>query len=187
MGFFSGGKSWNTSDTYSGLRGTNYFDSLASRTPGDYNFGMNTIRGRVADSNPLGLTANGLTNAQNAAFNTLGKQMFGDVSSNYASRGFLSPDNISGVIGSSLQQVAPQLMGQIYQNQMGNQSVMSDRFAALNSLLNSGQGLLGSYTHSAGNTTSGGLGYGLLSSAGGGAGAGAGQALGAKAAMALMA
>lgn len=164
MGFFSGGSSTQQSDSYSGLRGTGQFGNAASDTGTGYTFGLNTIKSRVGDMNPLGLNANGLTTAQNNAFATLGKQMFGNVSGSYAGRGFLSPDNINGVVGSALQQVAPQLMGQIYQNQMGNQSVMSDRFGALNNLLSTGSGLLGSESHSTAKTQSPGLGYNFLNS-----------------------
>jgi len=148
MGFFSGGSSTQTSDSYSGLRNTKQFGRVMGDTGYGYDFGINKIRDRINDNNPLGLMANGLTGAQNNAFATLGKQMFGDVSGSYAGRGFLSPDNVSGVIGSSLQQAAPQLMGQVFQNQMGNQSIMSDRFGALNNLLSTGSGLLGSENHS---------------------------------------
>ncbi|MGL5936020.1 MAG: hypothetical protein ACRCZI_10435 [Cetobacterium sp.] len=89
-----------------------------------------------------------MTDAQMKAFDTLGKNIFSGVSSNYAGRGFMSPDNITGVLGSSLTQAAPSLMDQVFKNQMGNQSVMSDRFAALSNLLNTGTGLAGSENHS---------------------------------------
>lgn len=148
MGFFSGGSSWSKSDSYSGLRGTRYFKPFAQDIPADYRFGMDTAKSRVADTNPFGITANGLTDQQNDAFKTLGDQLFANHSGSYASRGFLSPENISGVIGSSLTQAAPALMEQVYKNQLGNQSVMSDRFAQLLNMLNQGQGLLGAESHS---------------------------------------
>lgn len=146
MGFFSGGGTTSTSESYSGLRGTDQFKPLSERLGSGFTFGMNTAQDRVNDANPLGLESNGLTRAQMDAFNTLGKNLFSGVSSNFAGRGFLSPDNVTGVLGSSLTQAAPQLMNQVFQNQMGNQSVMSDRFSALRALLDTGTGLAGSQT-----------------------------------------
>jgi hypothetical protein len=96
-----------------------------------------------------------MTDAQMKAFNTLGQNLFSNVSSNFAGRGFMSPDNVTGVLGSSLTQAAPQLMQQVFQNQMGNQSVMSDRFGALRGLLDTGTGLAGSQTKSHSQTKAG--------------------------------
>lgn len=146
MGFFSGGGTTSTSESYTGLRGTDQFKPLSERLGSGFTFGMDTAQRRVGDENPLGLGTNGLTGAQMDAFNTLGKNLFSGVSSNFAGRGFLSPDNVTGVLGSSLTQAAPQLMNQVFQNQMGNQSVMSDRFGALRGLLDTGTGLAGSQT-----------------------------------------
>lgn len=165
MGFFSGGGTTSTSESYSGLRGTDQFKPLAQRLGSGFQFGMDTAQQRVGDVNPLGLGANGLTDAQNAAFNTLGKNLFSNVSGSYANRGFLSPESVSGVIGSSLTQAAPQLMNQIYQNQMGQQSVLSDRFSALRGLLDTGTGLAGSETKSQSRTTSGNMLGGALAGA----------------------
>lgn len=89
-----------------------------------------------------------MTEAQTRAFDTLGKNLFSGVSSNYAGRGFVSPESITGVLGSSMTQAAPQLMGQVFQNQMGQQSILSDRFNALRSLLDTGTGLAGTQTKS---------------------------------------
>lgn len=146
MGFFSGGKS--TSESYSGLRGTDQFAPLTERLGSGFQFGMDLARKRAGEENPLGLNESGLTDAQTRAFNTLGQNLFSGVSSNYAGRGFMSPENVSGVLGSSLTQAAPQLMGQVFQNQMGQQSVLSDRFGALRGLLDTGTGLAGSQTKS---------------------------------------
>ncbi len=146
MGLFSGGQSRSTSESWSGLRGTGYFNPAAKAAGQGYTFGMDLAKQRAQETNPFQLNAQGLTGAQQNAFNTLGQQMFGNVSSNYAGRGFLSPENVSGVIGSSLQQVAPQLMDQIFKNQMGTQSVLSDRFGALRGMLDTGTGLLGQHT-----------------------------------------
>jgi len=143
MGLFSGGQSRSTSESFSGLRGTGYFNPTVKSTGSGYTFGLDLAKQRAGETNPFQLNASGLTAAQQNAFNTLGQQMFGNVSSNYASRGFLSPENVSGVVGSSLQQVAPQLMGQVFQNQMGQQQVLSDRFGQLREMLNTGTGLLG--------------------------------------------
>ena len=155
MGFFSGGGTTSTSESYTGLRGTDQFKPLSERLGSGFTFGMDTAQRRVGDENPLGLGANGLTGAQMDAFNTLGKNLFSGVSSNFAGRGFLSPDNVTGVLGSSLTQAAPQLMNQVFQNQMGNQSVMSDRFSALRGLLDTGTGLAGSQTKSHSQTKGG--------------------------------
>lgn len=155
MGFFSGGGTTSTSESYSGLRGTDQFKPLSERLGSGFQFGMDTAQNRVNDANPLGLGANGLTDAQNLAFNTLGKNLFSNVSGSFANRGFLSPESVSGVIGSSLTQAAPQLMGQVFQNQMGNQSVLSDRFSALRGLLDTGTGLAGSQTKSHSQTKGG--------------------------------
>ena len=157
MGFFSGGGTTSTSESYSGLRGTDQFKPLTKQLGSGFQFGMDTARQRVGELNPLGLGANGLTDAQNTAFNTLGKNLFSNVSGSYANRGFLSPESVSGVIGSSLTQAAPQLMGQIFQNQMGQQSVLSDRFGALRGLLDTGTGLAGSQTKSTSQTKGGNL------------------------------
>lgn len=148
MGFFSGGSTTSTSDSYSGLRGTKQFKPLINQIGSGFQTGMDFAKGRLADTNPFGLGANGLTGAQMDAFNTLGKNLFSGVSSNYASRGFLSPENISGVVGSSLTQAAPQLLQQVFQNQVANESAMTDRFGALKSLLDTGTGLAGNETHS---------------------------------------
>ncbi|MGL5935271.1 MAG: hypothetical protein ACRCZI_06570 [Cetobacterium sp.] len=146
MGFFSGGKS--TSESYTGLRGTDQFSPLTSQLGSGFKFGMDTAKDRIGDLNPLGLNASGLTDAQMNAFNTMGKNLFSGVSSNYANRGFVSPESITGVLGSSMTQAAPQLMDQVFKNQMGQQSVLSDRFSALRGLLDSGSGMLGSYNKS---------------------------------------
>lgn len=52
MGFFSGGKS--TSESFSGLRGTDQFAPLASQLGSGFQFGMDVARQRVGDVNPLG-------------------------------------------------------------------------------------------------------------------------------------
>jgi len=143
MGLFSGGNTQSTSTSYSGLRGTKQFRPLATDLGSGFSFGMNRAKAQLGDENPLGLNASGLTDSQMSAFNTLGKNLFSGVSSNYASRGFLNPENVSGVLGSSLTQAAPQLMDQVYKNQMGQQQVLSDRFSALRGLLDTGTGLAG--------------------------------------------
>jgi len=148
MGLFSGGTSQSTSTSYSGLRGTKEFTPLAEQLGEGYKFGIDTAKQRVGEMNPLGLNASGLTDSQMSAFNTLGKNLFSGMSSNYAGRGFLNPENVSGVLGSSLAQAAPQLMDQIYKNQMGQQQVLSDRFGTLRGLLDTGTGLAGSQSSS---------------------------------------
>lgn len=155
MGFFSGGSTTSTTDSFSGLRGTKQFKPLIGQIGSGFETGMNFAKGRLQDTNPFQLNAStGLTAPQMAAFNTLGQNLFSNVSSNYAGRGFLSPENIGGVVGSSLQQAAPQLLGQVFQNQVANESAVQDRFGALRGLLDTGTGLAGSETHSTSRTTS---------------------------------
>jgi hypothetical protein len=165
MGFFSGGKTTSESQSFSGLRGTDQFKPLSRQLGSGFQFGMDTARQRVGDMNPLGLNASGLTDAQMNAFNTLGKNLFSGVSSNFAGRGFVSPDNITGVLGSSMTQAAPQLMDQVFKNQMGQQSVLSDRFGALRGLLDTGTGLAGQESRSTSTTTSGNMLGGALAGA----------------------
>ncbi len=155
MGFFSGGSSTSTYDAYSGLRGIlskNDLNTFASSVPADYNFGMNFAKTRLQDTNPFQLDASGLTAPQLSAFKTLSDQLFSNNSGRYASRGFLSPENAGAVSGDVLSQLAPQLMGQVFQNQLANEQVKADRFAQLKGLLDSSQGFLGGESHSTSTT-----------------------------------
>lgn len=165
MGFFSGGKSTATSDAYSGLRGTNYFQPLASQLPGGFDFGLNYAKGQLGDTNPLQIGDNGLTNPQLGAFKTLSDQLFSNNSGQYASRGILSPESTSAISGSVLSQLGPQLMQQVFQNQLANQQIKADRFAALKGILDSGTGMLGSESHSTATSTGGNLLGGALAGA----------------------
>lgn len=166
MGFFSGGKSYQNSESFSGLRvkkGTGddntAFNSLLYRTPGDLNFTVDALKARTQDTNPFQLNSQGFMASQMEGVNQFGKNMFNDVSSNYAGRGFLAPENVAGVIGSAVTNASPQLMQQIYQNQAGNQAVQSDRFNQLNQALSLYSGLLGGQSQSQGTTTSNGIGF----------------------------
>lgn len=170
MGFFSGGSSTSTSNAYSGLRGIlskNDLNTFASSVPTDYNFGMNFAKTRLQDTNPFQLDANGLTAPQLSAFKTLSDQLFSNNSGRYAARGFLSPESAGAVSGDALTQLAPQLMGQVFQNQLANEQTKADRFAQLKSLLDSSQGFLGGESHST-STSKGGnmLGQALAGSIG---------------------
>lgn len=155
MGFFSGGSSTSKSDAYSGLRGilsNTELKPFASSVPVDYNFGMNFAKTRLNEANPFQLDASGLTAPQLSAFKTLSDQLFSNNSGRYASRGLLSPENAGAVSGDVLTQLAPQLMGQVFQNQLANEQAKADRFAQLKGLLDSSQGFLGGESHSTSTT-----------------------------------
>lgn len=155
MGFFSGGSSTSTSDAYSGLRGIlpkKTLSTFASSVPTDYNFGMNFAKNRLQDTNPFQLDSNGLTTPQLSAFKTLSDQLFSNNSGRYASRGLLSPENAGAISGDALTQLAPQLMGQVFQNQLANEQAKVDRFAQLKGLLDSSQGFLGGEHHATSTT-----------------------------------
>jgi len=148
MGFFSGGKTTSQTDSFSGLRGTTQFKPFAERLSSGFNTGLDFATNRLKNTNPFQLnTSTGLTAPQQNAFNVLGQNLFSNVSSNFANRGFVSPEATSGVIGSSLTQAAPQLLQQIFQNQVATEGAVGDRFAALRGLLDTGTGLAGSESH----------------------------------------
>jgi hypothetical protein len=166
MGFFSGGKSEQRTDAFSGLRGNDMsgYNALLARTPGDVNFLTNSLQDRTRNTNPFNLNSQGFMASQMEGVNQLGKNMFADVSSNYAMRGLSNPQNVSGVVGSALTQASPALMGMIQQNEVANQNEVSNRFAALNQAMQLYPGLLGQESHSVQKTTSPQLGYTLGSS-----------------------
>lgn len=172
MGFFSGGKSTSTSDSFSGLRGYDMsgYNALMGRTPGDVNFLTNRLQDRVGNSNPLGLNSQGFTPEQMQGVNVFGQNLFNNVSGNYASRGFTSPENINGVIGSAVTQATPQLMSMIGTNQMNNQQLVGNRFDQLQNAMNLYPQLLGGQTHQTSTTTAPGLGYTFGSSVANGLG-----------------
>lgn len=194
MGFFSGGKSESRSDAFSGLRGSDMsgYNQLLARTPGDVNFLTNSLQDRTKDTNPFQLNSQGLMAGQMEGVNTLGRNMFADLSSNYASRGLNNAENISGVVGSALREASPALMSLIQSNTVANANEVNNRFGALNQAMQLYPALLGHEQHSSQKTSSPGLGYtfgsalatsmgqGLGSSLfGGGSGGGGGSASGA--------
>ncbi len=152
MGFFSGGQTTSTSDSYSGLRGTKYLRPVASELPGGFQFGMNYAKTALGDTNPFQLQENGLTAPQMSAFKTLSDQLFSNNSARYASRGILSPESAGAISGDALTQMTPQLMAQVFQNQVASEQAKSDRFSRLKALLDSGTGLLGQENHSTSTT-----------------------------------
>lgn len=160
MGLFSGGKSESRSDAYSGLRGTDMsgYNALLARTPGDVNFLTNRLQKQV-DENPFTLNAQGFMPEQMAGVNMLGKNMFADVSANYAARGLNSPGNISGVVGSALAAASPQLMGMVQQNVLGLEQAKQNRFQMLQNAMNLYPSLLGQESHTLQKTSAPGIGY----------------------------
>ena len=164
MGFFSGGSTISKNDSYSGLRTGDAnlnggFVNLLKRTPQDFNFAVDALKARTQDTNPFQLNSQGFTAPQMEGVNQFGKNLFNSVSSNYAGRGFLAPDNVAGVIGSAVTQASPTLMQQIYQNQAANQDAQSTRFGQLNQALAMYSGLLGGEDHSFAKQTAPGIGY----------------------------
>lgn len=156
MGFFSGGKSTSTAESFSGLRGIQGGKPLrevVSGIPTAFNFGLDYSKNLLNDTNPYQLQDNGLTAPQLSAFRTLGDQLFSNESGRYASRGLLSPENAGAISGSALTQLAPQLLGQVFANQQANQQAKTDRFAMLKSLLDTGTGLLGQQSKATSTTT----------------------------------
>jgi hypothetical protein len=154
MGFFDGGSS--ESKSYSGLRNdynNSAFLNVLDRTPNDLNFLVNRLQKDVSSPLPsFNLNPQGFLPQQMEGVNTLGANLFGNVSSNYASRGLSSPANVSGVVGSALKQAAPQLMPIIGQNVRDSilipETVKQQRFASLQNAMNLYPSLLGSSSSS---------------------------------------
>jgi len=153
MGFFSGGSTTSTSDSYSGLRGTGQFKGLTKGLGSGFQTGLDFATNRLQDTNPFGLDrSTGLTAPQMAGFNKLASNLFSQFSGSGAARGMLSPENVGAIGGSALTQAAPQLLQQIFQNQVATEGAVGDRFGALRGLLDTGTGLAGSETHSTSTT-----------------------------------
>jgi len=153
MGFFSGGSTTSTSDSYSGLRGTGQFKNLTKGLGSGFQTGMDFATNRLQNTNPFNLdSSTGLTAPQMAGFNKLAENLFSQFSGSGAARGMLSPENVGAIGGSALTQAAPQLLQQIFQNQAATEGAVGDRFAALRGLLDTGTGLAGSQTHATSTT-----------------------------------
>lgn len=148
MGFFSGGGTTSTSESFSGLRGTKQFTPLATQLGTGFKTGLDFTTNRLKDTNPFGLGANGLTAAQTTGFNKLADNLFSQFSGSGAARGMLSPENVGAIGGSALTQAAPQLLQQILQNQVASEGAVQDRFGALRGLLDTGTGLAGQQSKS---------------------------------------
>lgn len=166
MGFFDGGSSSYSSDSFSGLRSrdNDAFNKIANRTPGDYNFLQNNLQSWAKSPIPgLNLGADGLLAEQRAGVNTLGQNLFSAVSGNYAKMGLMNPQNVSGVIGSAVTQASPGLLDLIGSNVRDSilmpEQIKQNRFAALNNAMSAVPGLLGQESHMTGRTTSPGIGY----------------------------
>lgn len=110
---FNFGQSKQTSDSYSGLRGTPFFNqfagnfanvggALANRTLGYAKSPVNTFQGQTGEqltnTNPM----TGLPMSFNTTLNTVGNQMFANASAGGAMRGQVTPESTTGVVGSSL-------------------------------------------------------------------------------------
>lgn len=163
MGFFSPSKQSSYSYQTSGLRdieSPGAYMALMNRTPGDFTFALDNLQNR-ADSggNILGLSNQGLMNAQLQGVDTLGRQAFNQASSNFALRGFNRPENIGGVVGSALTALSPQLMSLVGQNVLNNQQLQSNRFAQLQDMMNLYPDLLGGKQFSSGSGRDPGFGY----------------------------
>lgn len=149
MGFFSGGGTTSTSESFSGLRGTRFARPLFKDISSGFSTGIDFAKGRLSDTNPFGLDrSTGLTAPQMAGFNTLANTLFSQFSGSGAARGMLSPENVGAIGGSALTQAAPQLLGQIFQNQLASEQAVGDRFGALRALLDTGTGLAGQQSKS---------------------------------------
>jgi hypothetical protein len=119
---------------------------------------MDSAKRRTTE-NPFQINAQGFMPEQMAGVEMFGKNMFNDVSANYASRGLNSPANINGVIGSAVAAAAPQLMGMAQQNLVANENAAQGRFAQLNQAMQLYPSLLGNEQHSSSKTTAPGMGY----------------------------
>jgi hypothetical protein len=161
MGFFSGGKTTSTSDSYSGFSRPQLYDQLTSTgkaAGGDYSFLSNAGRDYFNSPMPT-LNPNGFFDAQTAGVNELARQMFGNVSGDYASRGLLTPDNLGGVVGSAVTAAAPNLMSLIASNIQQQEAMKANRFQPLLNTLSTAPSLLGQENHSTYTQTAPGIGY----------------------------
>lgn len=152
MGFFDGGSS--EQNQYSGLRAPgweNYgaFKGVLDRTGGaggDYGFLIDSLKGQIGTAPKV--NSSGFFDQQMEGVNVFGRNLFNNISSNYAGRGFLSPESVSGVIGSAVREASPQLMGMVGQNVLSADAMAQNRFGALNQALQLAPALLGSESHS---------------------------------------
>lgn len=169
MGLFSAPK--QQSDSYSGLRAPGNdgaFKALLGRTPSDMGFLVDRLQDQARAPVFFNLNADGLLPQQTSGVNTLGRNLFSSISSNYAGRGLMAPDNVAGVIGSAVREASPQLMNMIGQNVRDSilipEAVRQGRFAQLQNAMGLYPALLGSESHST--SSGGGIGYNFANQAG---------------------
>lgn len=170
------------SDSYSGLRGTNYFDGLARNLSQTGSFASNLARkyakspfgffqGKsVNDLVPTGRF--GLPVEVEQALSGLGNDMFSKSSAGGALRGQLDQQNTSGVVGSSLSNIGQFLTPYVmdfkkYMTSLPDQ-LMNSRLGFLQNTLGAASPLLGSQSHYTGNS----WGFNAQGSAGGDSGGG---------------
>jgi hypothetical protein len=114
------------------------------------------------------------------AIETLGNNMFGRASSTAGARGFLSPENLGGVIGSAVRQAAPQMAqyadSAAERRLFGPDKIMASRYGTVNNIFDVIARLLGSSGSSSSSSNGFGFGDGGLTKAlaGGGGGGGTG-------------
>ena len=137
MGGFGYSQQQQQSHNETGLRGTQYFDNAA----GQANASGNAMSGlsKTLMSSPSAMMnygrqmmpggQYGLGENADSAVKAMGDYQFGRASGNSATRGQVNPDNMSAVIGSSMQNMLPFLIPQIQQFQQSQfnapQSLMS--------------------------------------------------------------
>jgi hypothetical protein len=150
-GFFDSGGS--SSNQYSGLRADGWqyrdtFDKVHRQAGDDAMFLSDRTRNLVNSANPFDNLINGFTSGQLEGVNRLGANLFNNVSSNYASRGLMNPNNISGVVGSAVREAAPGLMSLVGENLKNQEAIRQGRLGVMQGNVNLFQGLLGSEGHS---------------------------------------
>lgn len=124
-GSYNQNESSSKFDAYQGLRGTQYQTQAADQA---YRQGMNLSHLSNQLMSSPGAMMNmgrqmmpngryGLGENADSAVESLGNLQFGKASANSATRGQVNPENMSAVIGSSMQNMLPYLIPQIQQHQ----------------------------------------------------------------------
>lgn len=154
MAFFND-ESNQSSSSYSGLRmpwSDSAYRSVVDMVPQNLDFAFNRIKKQI-DSPVPQLNSNGFFDSQMEGVNVFGRNLFNNISSNYANRGLLAPDNVAGVIGSAVREAAPTLMGQISQNMLIPEQIKQNRFGSLINTLGLVPGFLGGQSTSSGSSS----------------------------------
>lgn len=127
-------------------------------------FGFNRLMSPVPTFN---VGRYGLGSQFDTAIDTIGSNMFGKASSTAGARGFLSPENLGGVVGSAVRQAAPQLApfadSAAKLSYFGPEQIMSQRYNDINSLFTTIAQLLGSH----GSGSSSAFNFGMQTGSGG--------------------